>query len=328
MKTAAKHYGRVALLMAGIVLLGSGLTILCGQGMPASSDTCTVVTTTYPLYVAAENVLGDIPGVHLENLTGSATGCLHDYQLSPANRIQLERAKLVLLNGGGAEVFLEDVLPSLKAKVCNTGAGIGFLISTHEHHHNGGDDGDDGDDHDGDGDHDHEETAYNEHIWVSPTRYARQVRAVTAALIELLPEHAEELTAHGEAYAAAVEAVGDELKAAAATLPSKKCVIFHESLAYLADDLGLTVIAALNVGEESGVSAGDLATAQRAVEEDPTALLLYDDQYTVRYSALDRAVPASHAPALDTAVKGKGTARDWLDAMEKNVALLRGVTEK
>ena len=322
MKTAARHYGRVALLMAGIVLLGSGLTILCGQGTPASDDACTVVTTTYPLYVAAENVLGDIPGVHLENLTGSAAGCLHDYQLSPANRIQLNRAKLVLTNGGGAEVFLEDVLPTLKATVCNTGEGIDFLTSAHEHHHH------DEDDHDEDGDHDHEEAALNEHIWVSPTRHARQVRAVTAALVELLPEHAGELTANGEAYAAAVEAVGEELKAAAATLPSKKCVTFHESLAYLADDLGLTVVAALNVGEESGVSAGDLATAQRAVEEDPAVLLLYDNQYTVRYSALDRAVPASHAPALDTAVKGKGTARDWLDAMEKNAALLRGVTEK
>ncbi|MFR5701431.1 MAG: hypothetical protein ACLUD0_05910 [Eubacterium ramulus] len=37
------------------------------------------------MYVAAENVIGDVEGVTLENLSEPQTGCLHDYQLTAAD---------------------------------------------------------------------------------------------------------------------------------------------------------------------------------------------------------------------------------------------------
>lgn len=312
-----RHYGRVVGLMAGVVALSAGITAFTGTvGLPRRDKT--VVTTTYPLYVAVQNVLGDVDGVTVENLTGSAAGCLHDYQLSPANRITLEGASLVLLNGGGAENFLDDTLAALpELPTVDTSVGVTLLESCHDHDHP----------HGGESANREHVHAANEHLWVSPTRYAAQVAAATEALCALDPDNATTYTAGGNAYRQQVLAVGDRLRAAADTLPSKRCIIFHDSLAYLADELGLTVAASLHVGEESGVSAADLATAQRAAQEDPNVLLLYDSQYTIRYPAIDSLVPSTHVLTVDTAVMGHGRASDWLDAMEANAKLLESITE-
>lgn len=316
MNTFWKHYGRVALLMAGIVLLTAIVTVFTGTvGLPRRGRT--VVTTTYPVYVAVENILGDTDTVVVENLTGAAAGCLHDYQLSPANRITLEGASLVLLNGGGAESFLDDTLTALPdLPTVDTSVGLSLLESCHDHHHP----------HGGEPTNEHINAA-NEHLWVSPTRYAAQVAAATKALCALDPEHAAVYTANGDAYRQRVLAVGERLRAAADKLPSKSCIIFHDSLAYLADELGLTVAASLHVGEESGVSAADLAAAQQAAAQDPNILLLYDSQYIIRYPAIDSFVPAAHVLTVDTAVIGRGRASDWLDAMTHNAQIFENITE-
>ncbi len=311
-----KTYGRVAWLMAGIVLLSAIVTAFTGTvGLPRREKT--VVTTTYPLTVAVQNILGDTDGVAVENLTGAAAGCLHDYQLSPANRITLEGASLVLLNGGGAESFLDDTLAALPdLPTVDTSAELSLLESCHDHDHPHGGEPTDGHAH-----------AANEHLWVSPTRYAAQVAAATKALCALDPDNAAVYCANGDAYRQRVLAVGARLRAAADTLPNKTCVIFHDSLAYLADELGLTVAASLHVGEESGMSAADLAAAQQAVAQDPNILLLYDSQYTIRYPAIDSLVPAAHVLTVDTAVVGHGKASDWLEAMAHNAQILENITE-
>ncbi len=317
MKSTLRYYTPVALLMAGIVALAAVVTAFTGTvGMPRR--TRTVVTTTYPLYVAVRNILGDTDTLTAENLTGSATGCLHDYQLSPANRITLQNASLVLLNGGGAESFLTDTLAALpQLPTVDTAVGIDLLSSCHAHDHP----------------HDHADApaqdghTANEHLWVSPTRYAVQITAACEALCALDSRNAAIYRENGRAYREKVLAVGDRLRASAARLKSKNCVIFHDSLAYLADEMGLTVTAALHVGEESGLSASDLAAAQQAVVADENTALLYDSQYIVRYAAIDRLVPSAQVLTVDTAVVGNGHAADWLDAMERTCRLFEQLTE-
>lgn len=303
MKQQAKHIGGIALLMAGITAVAAIVTAFTGRvGLPRAQKT--VVTTTAPLYTAVRAIVGDTDGVWVENLTGSMTGCLHDYQLSPTNRITLQQADLLLLNGGGAEEFLDDALAALPdLPTVDTSAKVDLLGSVHDH---------------GEHDHDH---AVNEHVWTSATRYAAQVQAAADALCALDGQNAAVYAANGAAYIARVTALGERLRAAVDALPSKNCVIFHNSLAYFADELGLTVTASLHVGEEAGVSPADLAAAQEAASRDTQMLILYDSQYAARYASVDGLVAGGHVLAIDTAVLGT----DWLTAMENNAKLLEGL---
>ena len=312
MKQTTKRAGGIALLLAGITAVSVGITAITGN-VGRKTDDLRVVTTVYPLYVAVQNIAGELPGVTVENLTGAATGCLHDYQLSPANRISLEQASLVLLNGAGAETFLADVLPQLRAQIVDTSEGIP-LLAGEEHEQE--------EDHDHEHEHDH---STNEHIWTSPSRYAKQVKAVMAALAAADPAHAEVYAANGRSYLDKIAAAEQRLQAAAAALNGRSCSLFHDSLVYLAEDLGLQVAAVLTVGEESGVPAGDLAAAERLAAADPTMLILYDSQYAVRYNSVDRQVPAAQVLALDTGVKGSGRPDDWLTAMASTAEWLECV---
>ncbi len=310
-----KGYGRVAVLMVSIVLLSVWVTALTGADKVSHREKM-VVTTNYPLYVAVRNIIGDSDTVTVENLTGAASGCLHDYQLTPANRITLDAASLVLLNGGGAENFLADTLAAMpELPTVDTSADVALLESCVDHDHSHGTEGEE-----------HTHTV-NEHLWVSPTRYAAQVNAVAEALCALDAASAATYRANAQAYSQQVLAVGARLRAAADKLSSKRCVIFHDSLAYLADELGLTVVASLHVGEESGVSAAALAQAQQVVAQDPQMLLLYDSQYSVRYPSVDATVSAGHVLTVNTAVSGRGGTDDWLVAMEHNAEILENVTE-
>ena len=288
-------------LLAVILLLSAGLTVLTGS-VGRQEDKPLVMTTVYPLYEAAKAVVGDTDGVTLVHLSGSAGGCLHDYQLSPADRLALHRAELLLLNGAGAEPFLTDLLPSLSATVEDTSAGLSLLCADHTHEGH---------------DHDHEEESTNEHVWTSPSHYAAQVERVTQALCTLDPANAAVYTANGAAYKQQVEQMGQRLRDAVAALPSTACITFHSSLAYLAEDCGLTATLALQAGEESGVSAADLSAAQQALTADPDTLLLYDSQYDLRYTAL-----TGRTAVLDTAVT-----TPWLTAMEHNLSILTEVSQ-
>lgn len=310
---------KILLMLVLIAVAGIGITLLRGGRAVGQADGLHIVTTVRPLYAAALQLTDGVPDVRVENLTGSSTGCLHDYQLSPANRLSLARADLVVLNGAGAEGFLDEVLPQLDAAVADTSTGI-ELLSGHEHDH----------DHEEDHDHDHEDDhdhAVNEHIWVSPTRYAAQVRTLTAALQAADPAHAAQYAQNAARYLAQIQATEERMQALRQRLQGRRCVLFHDSLAYLADELSLQVAAVLPVGEDSGVSAGELAEAERIARDDPAVLLIYDDQYTTRFGSVDRQVSADRVLALDTAVKGEGRADDWLQAMERTLSRLENIGE-
>lgn len=334
MKQTIRYYMPVALLLAGILAVSALLTVFTGT-VEKTDDRPQVMVTVYPLYVAVQNVVGDTDGVVLHSLTGSTSGCLHDYQLSPKDRLSLQQADLLLLNGAGAEVFLADLLPQLThTTVVDTSAGMDLLPATHGHDHDHAHEEEKlhaDHDHDGGMAADHDEAlpfGYNNHVWVSPTLYAAQIQAVTQALCTLDPAHKAEYTANGQAYGDKVLAMGNRLRQAAQKLPSAACITFHDSLLYLARDMGLTAVATLQVGEEAGVSAGDLAVVKQAVAADKNTLLLYDNQYTVRYEAVDQLVPRSHVLALDAGVVAHGKPTDWLDAMEHNLQLLTQITEE
>ena len=105
--------GGVALLMAGITAVSLGITALLGLYRTERKEGFSIMASFYPVYTAALNVAGGIDGVTVSCLTQPQTGCLHDYQLSPEEMIALKKADLLILNGAGAEAFLDSALSQL-----------------------------------------------------------------------------------------------------------------------------------------------------------------------------------------------------------------------
>lgn len=305
MKQLFTTYRAVALMLVAILLLSVGLTVLTGGFSFGSeqADGKTVLATTYPIYVAARQILGDDDTVTLIRLQGAASGCLHDYQLSPSDRRAVQEADLILMNGAGAETFLHGIVD--EAKCVDTSQGLALLCSAHDHDH-------------ADSAHHHEEE-YNEHLWLSPTLYSDQVIAVRNALCRINPDGEDRYYTNTMDYVLAIEDLRVRLDQAKAVLEGRPCVLFHDSMAYLADYMGLDVKLTLSVEGESGLSAADLKKVEALAAETPDLLLLYDSQYALRYDGV-AGIPLT----LNTAVQGPN---DWIEAMEYNVALFTEIAK-
>ena len=306
MKQTIRQYGLVVALLACLLAVAVLVTTLAGNGPAPAEDAprryTAVLATTYPIYVAAEEILGtDAPDL-LSRLEGAASGCLHDYQMSPIDRRAVEEARLVLLNGAGAESFLHGIVD--ENKCVDTSAGLDLLLLDGDHHH----------DH-ADGEHPHEEM--NEHLWLSPALYAKQVLAVLDALIAHDDEYAAVYRSNAENYLRHIDFIRDEITALKSSLEGTPCVLFHDSMAYLAADLGLDVKLTLSVEGESGLSAADLKKVEALAKEYPDLLLFYDTQYALRYEGV-----GGTAVSIHTAVQEK-----WVDAMNENVKALQAVAE-
>ena len=73
-------------------------------------DDILVMTSCNPIYIATSNVVGDIDGVTVENLSQPTTGCLHDYTLTTEDMKNLAACDVLVVNGGGMEGYLDDVI--------------------------------------------------------------------------------------------------------------------------------------------------------------------------------------------------------------------------
>lgn len=171
-----------------------------------ADDMLTVVTSFYPMYIAALNIVDGVEGVRLENLSEPQTGCLHDFQLTPEDMKLLSTADVFVINGGGIESFMSDVAKAYpKLDVVEACEDVVLLSeddadSDHDHDHDADAESDSDHDHDHEADtesdsdheadiesdstHEHDHGDENAHAWMSVPRYRTMVQTIASRLAE------------------------------------------------------------------------------------------------------------------------------------------------
>ena len=301
-----KVYGKVALLLVLILVLSIGMTAMLGVQTLPDESTVSVVASIFPVYTAALQVVGSCEDVTVTCLTSPKAGCVHDYQLSPSEKAVLSSADVLIMNGAGAESFLETVLNGLPlVEKIDLSADIPLLSYEHgEDHHV----------------HDHGE---NEHLWVDPVRYAQQVRRLRDGLCEADPAHATTYTQNAARYLEKIQQKQQEL--AEVTLPFTHAVLFHDSMAYVGELLGLKTIGTLPLGENRTASAAELSDIAAALGG-KKALFLYDSQYDVLHSKLTEYADRAEMIRWNTAVlpiKEVAVQDTWIHAMQQNIKAVK-----
>lgn len=128
-------YVFVFLMLFSILVVSFGLTnIYVSRHQPEKEEDFVVVTSFYPMYIAAMNIIGDTEDVTLKNLSEPQTGCLHDFQLTPADMKLLSTADVFIINGGGIESFMEDIAEQYpELVVIEACEGVELLSDEHSH---------------------------------------------------------------------------------------------------------------------------------------------------------------------------------------------------
>ena len=322
-------YVFTAVLLAMILFVGSVLTMAYVRAEQkkeqAKDEDLLVVTSFYPMYVAAENVIGDVEGVTLENLSQPQTGCLHDYQLTAADMKLLSKADVFIVNGGGIESFLSDVAESYPdLKIVQACDGIDLLESaegTGESHNDLSSNEDA--DHD---DHDHSEHSHgdeNAHVWMNLADYQIQVQNICNGLSEADSAHAEQYAKNAQTYQGKVQELQQEAAELASQIASQPVVIFHEAYEYIVQEYGLQLAGEMNLDEERQVSAGEVADILHSIEDNHVSVVLAEELYGTDMGEMVAKQSGVKVVYLDTLTRGDYSADSYLEGMRSNIEQLK-----
>lgn len=251
----------------------------------------TIVTSFYPMYISTLNVTKDIPNVKVVNMTEPQTGCLHDYQLSPADMKKLESASAFVINGLGMESFMENVTKQLpKLTVVEASKGIELLKNTT----------------------DNEE---NPHVWVSITDAIIQVNNISEQLAKADAENGEKYKRNAEEYIKKLEVQKAKMHKELEGIKNRDIVTFHEAFPYFAKEFNLNVAAIIEREPGSDPSSGELADTIKAIKDSKAKALFAEPQYSpkaaesiatqtgLKVYSLDPVATGPNTPDLDAYIK-------------------------
>ncbi|MHB8128863.1 MAG: metal ABC transporter substrate-binding protein [Mobilitalea sp.] len=310
------------LLGAMVILATAGAIIIILTGTKADSESTQadnklrVITTFYPVYMIGLNIADQVEGIEVKSLTDLNTGCLHDYQLTTEDMRLISSADVMVINGGGMEGFLEDVVANYpNLKIIDASQGIKMLSNK------------------SDGEQD-----YNPHVWLDPKLYIKQIENVRDGLIDYLNDSNADITNISQAidkntleYIQEVTLLDDEIdesmKSIAATsaqsVNAKQVVIFHDAFAYLANRVGMTVTFTVPLDSDTALSAGDIADIIDKVKVDDIKYLFTEEQYSDSIAKQIESETDAKVYIIDSVVTGEGAKDSYLIAMQNNLQVLK-----
>ena len=270
-----KKYLFVFTMLLAIFITSIGATsvyVRYENGNTKENDELKIVTSFYPMYIAALNVVGDANNVKLENLSEPQTGCLHDFQLTPDDMKLLSTADAFIINGGGIEGFMSDVAAAYPTlRVVDTTRNITFIEEEDE---------DEGDSHGEETDsHVEHEDEEHVHVWMSISDYRSQVQAIAKNLEGIDPDNAAVYEKNAKVYDQKLAKLQEEQEELMQKIQGENIIIFHEAYEYVAKDYGLNVIYCMDLDEERQISAGEVADVLTVAKENGVKYILAEELY-------------------------------------------------
>ena len=293
-----RRFQLISLLAAALLCLGG-----CAAEAPEKTEetdgaTLAIVTSFYPMYVLTANVTDGVEGISLTNMAEQQTGCLHDYQLLPADMKALEKADVFVINGAGMESFMSRVSEQFtELQVITASEGVEMIQDASGEE--------------------------NAHVWLDPVRAAQQVRNIAAGLAQADPEHAKAYEANGEAYASRLTSLGNDLRAQLADVKSREIITFHEAFPYFAEEFDLHIVKVVNREPDSQPSAKELADTIRLIESTDVKAVFAEPQYSTDAAQIIAQESGATVYLLDPVVTGGNDKDAYLRAMEQNMEVLK-----
>ena len=256
--------------------------------LPAAAFSETIVTSFYPVWLITLNLTEGLDGIVVRNLAAPSVGCLHDYQLQPADMKVLSGADALIVNGAGMEAFLPEIARSFSSlPVIECSEGIDLLME--------GDAVQIGDT---------EEDEVNSHIWLDPSRAVRMAENIADGLSQLMPDCRDTVFANLEAYRDRLVALDARLRKGLEPLPRRDIVTFHEAFPYFAAAYDLHVVAVVNKEPGEVLTPAQMGKLVLEIEKLGNPPLFVEPQYTdLSVQTLSRETGSS-VYSLDPVVTG------------------------
>jgi len=275
----------------GVAIIAISInTTKTNEEKEGNEEKFTIVTSFYPMYIATMNIV-DGADVNLKNLSEPKTGCLHDYQLTTEDMKLLSTADVFVVNGGGMEEFLSDVVAKYpKLTVIDSSQGIEIEDD-------------------------------NAHVWMSIKNHIQQVENITKGLCEANPENASIYKENSAKY---IDKLNEILNTEDDSLKGNNVMLFSEAYEYLADDFGLEIVGVLDLDEEKDISAGELASTIDIIKSKNVPLIIAEKEYGEKMANAVMKETGAKTIYLNTIIRGDYDKDAYINGMKSNIELLKG----
>lgn len=238
-----KKIYRFFMVILGFILVLAGCSEGSKEESISTSDKIEIVTTLFPQYDFARQIVGDKAEVTLLLPPGMES---HSYEPTPADMIKINKANLFIYTGELMEPWAHKMIESVdseQVKVLDVSQGIPLLASNEEdeqHHDHEAEV--EGHEHSEDDGHHH---TYDPHIWTSPQNAKVMVNNILEALCEVDPQNADYYKANAQAYQLQLDNLNDEFEVVVSN--SKHDTIYHSgrfAMQYLMQQYGINYVSA------------------------------------------------------------------------------------
>lgn len=246
----------------GIIFIGFLSLMIKSNNTPKiSSDKIQVVTSFYPLYFFASQVAGDKADV--SNITPAGFEP-HDYEPTAQNIAKIENSNLLILNGGGLEVWSDNIkknIISSKTRILT----VGENIATQEVFYDGA-------------------KITDPHIWLSPVLALQMVGKIEAGLIEVDPNNTLYYKSNTEILKSKLEILNKEFEQGLASCKDKNIITSHSAFGYLASTYNLNQVAISGVSSEVEPSVQDLVEVAKFAKDNNVKYIFFESLVSPKLS--------------------------------------------
>lgn len=284
--------------IAVLLLGGVALLVWLRPAEPPKADRLQVVASFYPLREFTRQVGGD--RMEVTSLVPPGVEP-HDWEPSPADMAQVQRARLFIYNGAGLEPWVAKLLREIAGK------GLVAVKVTEGLPLKG--------------------TPPDPHVWLDPVLVQSQVEAIRAGLARADPAHAATYEANARAFTAKLAALHGEFEQGLAKCARRQIITSHAAFGYLAARYGLALISIAGLAPEAEPNPAELARLVQLVRRHGIRYVFFETLVSPRLAeALAREVGARTLvlnPIEGLTKEEAGTGRDYLALMRENLRSLR-----
>lgn len=313
----------VLVMLVCISLVSAGLTriYISRENNLAQDNNVTIVTSFYPMYIAALNITDGVDGISLRNLSEPQTGCLHDFQLTPEDMKLLSTADIFVVNGGGIESFMTDVANSYPdLNIVEACEGLELLACDFENEEEEHHDDHEEEEHEHDS---HEHGDVNAHAWMSVKLYRQQVEKIANQLAKVDAEHADDYIANAAIYDGKLAELQKLQENVIKNVKNSNVVLLHESFFYIADEYGINVSADMDLDEERQISAGEVADIINAIKHDSVAIIFAEELYGSDMGKTLESETDAKVVYLNPLNRGEYDKDSYISGMQSNIDAIR-----
>lgn len=255
-----------------------------------------ILTSLYPIHIAALNITAGADEVQVECLSPPSGGCLHDHQMSADDMVRISKADILIVNGLGAESFLGNTLARFpKLKVITASEGVDPIEEGGE---------------------------VNPHAWLGVAVHIGQVQRIAEGLAEADPANAEKYRANAAGYVGRLEALRGRFSKGLQGIASREIATFHDAFPYFAREFGFAVVAVIQRHPGSEPGAQELKDTIIRIRRQGVRVIFAEPQYPVDSAKVVAAETGARVLMLDPVVSGPSKAGAYVEAMDRNLAVL------